>query len=496
MALLLGAAGSERIVGRGTTAFNTLTLFAIGGWYYPTTLTGSRRLWTWGTGTTSNQYLQHNATTASKLEGFVARATTAASAIAAAGTVTLNEWQYLMMTYSEASGIKLFRGTLTTPLVEVTYDVAPTVGTGATTSTTGNLAWGNSVSSLSAPTASFRGRFGRGLVYNAELVAAELARLQFGHPAHASLRQWIEAGYAGTDIHSDGSGYGNHAYVVGATVTDHMPLPSVGAPSYALPKTLAVPPASSEPSGYTLVSERQWATKGEGWLASSEVTSGNYTIEPDPTAPSSPMGIGRMTYPVGFVGGSAPSTIERTVGSGYRNVFLQFWCKWSSNFQGHSTSTNKVIHLFIAAQNRLFFSVEGAGAGDLQPQLRLQSAPDARPRFLPNLVPAALAVRGEWHQWEILARTNTAGVANGELHLWLDGVKISEYTDVQFISGVESPTWETLQWSPTWGGSGDSVTAAMTLDVDRLYLSGSTLAVLVPAVRRSRIAAIKRRRAA
>lgn len=482
MSHIFGASTADRVVATGTPSNSNLTAFTRVFYIYPTTLTGNRRLWTKGdtvSGTVSRWMLALEATTPSKLQASVSRATTNATATAATGTLTAGAEQVIAMTYSEANGIKLYRGTLGASITEVTYDAAPTAGAGATTAAQGHDVIGNTVASLSAPTLAFQGRISRSLLYNVELTLAQLQAMQFRSPPDTALVSWIEHGFAGTDVHADGSGSANHAYVIGCTVGDHAPINVRGAPTYASPGP-AVTIYNNEPttpSAYTLIVERQWSAKGEGW-DNIDHSAGSYRIIPDTTAPTSPLAIGRIIYPAGFGGGSAPATLQRSCN--VPRLYVRFWMRLSANWSGHSTGTNKVHHFWSGPAggiNRAFFSAEGAGAAALTPTMRLQGAandmPDPRAFLNPNLGTAKF-IRGQWHEVEIVLVTNTVGYANGEAHWWLDGVKQGEYTDVQFIANVNAQNWAQVQFSPTYGGAGGTVPAEQYMDMDRMYISGET----------------------
>jgi hypothetical protein len=67
---------------------------------------------------------------------------------------------------------------------------------------------------------------------------------------------------------------------------------------------------------------------------------------------------------------------------------------------------------------------------------------------------------------------NTPGVADGSLTMFLDGAKISEYTGIMFTATGGNSVWQQLNWNPTWGGLGGTVTADMYLWMDHIYLSG------------------------
>lgn len=236
----------------------------------------------------------------------------------------------------------------------------------------------------------------------------------------------------------------------------------------------AAPPPSSawpnEPSGSTRQTERSFGALNEdGWLA----PMGYFSIVDDPTAPRSGSTVGQARYPAGFNGGTEPVRLEKSFSQRYSTMYVSFWIKMSDNFVGHSTGVNKILHLWVAGGNRIYLTAQGSGAGPLLAQINLQGVPIYGARNLPpNVVTGAQIQRGRWQRWEVVVRTNTPGVSNGFLEWWVDGVRVGSHSDLQFIQGTESPLWEHIQWAPTWGGIGGTVTADQFMWIDHLYVSG------------------------
>ncbi|MBK8005198.1 MAG: hypothetical protein IPK12_15040 [Gemmatimonadetes bacterium] len=141
---------------------------------------------------------------------------------------------------------------------------------------------------------------------------------------------------------------------------------------------------------------------------------------------------------------------------------------------------NKVLHLWINGGSVVVFSAQGQTTNSIAPQMRLQNIEaDARGisfNLNPNLLPTARLIRGQWHRVEILLKSNTPGVQDGEVDWWLDGVKIAAYTDVGFVaSGNVTPgavNWQQVSWNPTYGGPADVVPANQYMQIDQFYISG------------------------
>ena len=113
----------------------------------------------------------------------------------------------------------------------------------------------------------------------------------------------------------------------------------------------------------------------EGWDGI-ESRAGRVTIVEDATAPVSPVNVAQITYTEGMNGGSAPATLQTqgfsTVhGVNYQRLYVSYVFKISPNFDGHRTSTNKMIHYWAAKQNRIFGRLVGADDNPLQYQIGL-----------------------------------------------------------------------------------------------------------------------------
>lgn len=227
----------------------------------------------------------------------------------------------------------------------------------------------------------------------------------------------------------------------------------------------------NEPAGSESLTERPFtATVEDGWLT----PLGTFSVVDDPTAPRSSVSVGQVSYPANFNGGSEPARLEKSFSRRVETIYTSFWIKLSSNFSGHPTGVNKILHFWINGGNRLYLTAQGSGSGALLSQVNLQGVivSGGAVNLPPNLVPTAQLTRGQWHRWEIVIRANTQGLPNGTVDWWLDGAHVGSVNDVAFVGAMDERTWELLQWAPTWGGIGSTVPAEQFMWIDHLYASG------------------------
>lgn len=152
----------------------------------------------------------------------VPRATTASqSEVSDAVLFPNGNWTFVAETYSETNGVKIYRGSLTSAPVEVTYAVGRTVGSGATSADSGDLYIGNrGPSNTLAPPhdlAMFQ-------LHNAELTLAQI-RQQWMRPRKTStMKLYFQFGFNGTGTQTDYSGNGKNGTVTGTTKIGHVPI--------------------------------------------------------------------------------------------------------------------------------------------------------------------------------------------------------------------------------------------------------------------------------
>jgi hypothetical protein len=232
-----------------------------------------------------------------------------------------------------------------------------------------------------------------------------------------------------------------------------------------------------EPPGFTAISDRSFEERIEGaWKARRDPS---FRISSDPSAPVTPPSVGEAFFPVGYKGGRGPiDTYLEFEDRSYRSIYVSAWIKPSESFLGApSNGINKVFHIWIGGGSVVVVSIQGRNRGPLFPQIRLQGIQSDGRGVSFNVTPqrgtGARMERGQWSQLEIVLKVNSPGQRNGEAHLWINGRKAGEDTNVGFRRMGRDDSWERVSWNPTWGSPRDVVRQPMSLYMDQLYISGT-----------------------
>ena len=231
------------------------------------------------------------------------------------------------------------------------------------------------------------------------------------------------------------------------------------------------------------------AVSEDGWsVAASSGSVSNFDVVPDPTAPRSPSGVGRIKFPQGFVAGGEPVVVYKSLNQTSKR-YWSFYFKLSSVWEGQSASGCKIHHLYVNGLNRLIIHALGSGLTDpIIPVMEFQQLAanyDAASQgglgtgntgaMLPNQPgqTGVQLVRGQWYLMEGYVEAGTPGNADGVVKWWINGVLVGSYTKVPFVAAGGSATWEDWNWAPTWGGLGGTVGQTQYQYIDELYVSGS-----------------------
>lgn len=220
MSLLFGANTNDRVLlAAGNDNQHTFTVLQ---WIYRTADTNFRRLWHKGSPGDAKSFINWS-TFANDARFAVKRATTDAAAATAASALPQNQWLFVATTYDATDGPRIFVGTLTTTVAEVSY-ASRVVGSGAESSDS-DSAW----SFGADPTTNgsqFEGRQAIAAHYRRRFSLAELKAYQFTPRNDADCDILLHVHGTGTQPNLSTLGRGLNGSVTGATVAPHVPLGS------------------------------------------------------------------------------------------------------------------------------------------------------------------------------------------------------------------------------------------------------------------------------
>ena len=213
-------------------------------------------------------------------------------------------------------------------------------------------------------------------------------------------------------------------------------------------------PWPNEPAGFTLVTDygfddslpsgNSMAIPGSGgWF----INNGGALRLADGTSRMPGGFVGQWSYPAGFSGGGAPANMFYDVQGG-TELYIAFYWKPSSPWQFHSSNVNKICFQFAGGG--------GGGGGQallsmknnrtIRATLEFSTGPDTN--LEPNVRQSAVTL-GQWHviEWYMNKATRT-------MRWWVDGALQGQYTNVDY----PSHDFDEFQFSPTWGGVGETKT--------------------------------------
>jgi hypothetical protein len=254
------------------------------------------------------------------------------------------------------------------------------------------------------------------------------------------------------------------------------------------PVTLSSPVVGAacpnEPSGYVRFVEQPWDTRpvypqqSLGWIDDGGDGATKLSVVDDPSSlfPSTNHRVIAGRFPQGSPGGSAPFSVYRPFATAeqFRNLYICLYLKHSADFDNTNGNAGSKFLWPAGDQPQGALTYTGHNGSQMDFAVFQQGSVD---RILDaNLNPTAGRLfdrRGQWVRYEILLKANTSNsAANGELHVWLDGVKTHQYTNVNWQMSA-ARTWLSLAWNPTYGGGLNPVPREQYQYMDHIRVSGS-----------------------
>jgi hypothetical protein len=240
-ALRFGAATSDRVrygVLPGETAATTALPRTVLMWVRISTITASRRFWTWGV--TSPIYRCQINTTAGEVQIQTARSTSANLRVSTGGLWVANRWLFFAATIIDdvatANAIHMFYGDPNKPATEATYSTT-TDGVGTIAAQT-NAVWTLGNDAAAAPTVALQGDVAFFGVYGRVLSLNDIREMQFDPTAQGDCRIFSVPGWNGRGaVINYAAHYRAQGTITGATpIADQPPL----APPWRLQRRLWV----------------------------------------------------------------------------------------------------------------------------------------------------------------------------------------------------------------------------------------------------------------
>ena len=214
----------------------------------------------------------------------------------------------------------------------------------------------------------------------------------------------------------------------------------------------------------------------------------------DATAPVSGPDVLRYRYPNGWTsGGASPAgmnwwddSASPSTGTQYKETYESGWFKIEG--AGDGTYENQAVGTKLLGYwgsgeigndrtpTSLYMILEGDGATSIHSSFSIwfvQQGVVSNRRMDHNVNPGVTISVGVWHQYELVLRINTIGVADGTLEFWIDGVKWHSYTDVIWRDATNSAAFWGRQMNPVFGGaSGNNKSRDDDVYWDHIYMSG------------------------
>jgi hypothetical protein len=181
----------------------------------------------------------------------------------------------------------------------------------------------------------------------------------------------------------------------------------------------------------------------------------------------------RMEYPAGtYTTSKGGGRAEFTLPVGHTDMYMGHWMKWSNPYTWNPIGT-KIDYLFMkdgygSTNYRDNFLLMTQNNGTLLTfTQQLVNAPGTQNRY-PNRGSVSFQLK-RWYWFEIHARLNTVGQADGLLEIWVDDVLIMQHSDVTYRT--TNTTMGGFQHSPEWGGGGGTIPVMQYFWVDHTVIS-------------------------
>ena len=297
------------------------------------------------------------------------------------------------------------------------------------------------------------------------------------------------------------------ALVVGsATIT----ATSEGQSGTAAITVAATPPGgqsghANQPAGFTPIFERLFnslpGTAGSDLVGSSvRESASNLSIIADPTGPKGGNSL-QMTWPSGLSGGDSPSRWDFWGAAGpyaytpkFNEVYIESYLKcpsadflnnqvgtklWYMSYGGDGSFNLNDSFMLLgkyqipsAPMSSMSMDYHSAEVDDRETSDPTQGS--AQPRYENMGGGKKFTCGGNWNHIEVYMNLGTPNNRNGVLRVWIDGIKVTEYTNIKYLDTDFNYTHGFYhgEWTPVWGGSGPARTRSDIMYLNYFYVSG------------------------